>query len=120
MSKFTLSIPAHKRRWYIIFVIFLAIVFNYYDRQIVSILKPMLKAEFNLGDDGYALVLNVFTVFYALMYPVSGWLVDKFGERKVMLVGILGWSVACLGGGMSRTFGSFLFFSRDAWCCRTD
>ena len=110
MSKFTLPIPATKRRWYIIIVIFLAIVFNYYDRQIVSILKPMLKDEFDLGDDGYALVINVFTVFYALMYPVSGWLVDKFGERKVMLVGILGWSVACLGGGFSRTFGSFLFF----------
>ena len=44
------------------------------------------------------------------MYPVSGWLVDRFGERKVMLVGILGWSMACLGGGLSRTFGSFLFF----------
>lgn len=110
MSKFTLPIPAKKRRWFIILVIFLAIVFNYYDRQIVSILKPMLKDEFDLGDDGYALVINVFTVFYALMYPVSGWLVDRFGERKVMLVGILGWSVACLGGGFSRTFGSFLFF----------
>ncbi|QBR12649.1 MFS transporter [Sphingobacterium sp. CZ-2] len=110
MSKFTLSIPAEKRRWFIIFVIFLAIVFNYYDRQIVSILKPMLKEEFSLGDDGYAMVLNVFTIFYALMYPVSGWLVDKFGERKVMLWGILGWSTACLGGGLSRTFGSFLFF----------
>jgi len=110
MSKFTLPIPAEKRRWFIIFVIFLAIVFNYYDRQIVSILKPMLKAEFSLGDDGYAMVLNVFTIFYALMYPVSGWLVDRFGERKVMLWGILGWSTACLGGGLSRTFGSFLFF----------
>lgn len=110
MSKYTLPIPAEKRRWFIIFVIFLAIVFNYYDRQIVSILKPMLKDEYDLGDDGYALVLNVFTVFYALMYPVSGWLVDRFGERKVMLVGILGWSMACLGGGLSRTFGSFLFF----------
>ncbi len=110
MSKFTLPIPAEKRRWFIIFVIFLAIVFNYYDRQIVSILKPMLKEEFSLGDDGYAMVLNVFTIFYALMYPVSGWLVDKFGERKVMLWGILGWSTACLGGGLSRTFGSFLFF----------
>ncbi len=110
MSKYTLSIPAERRRWYIIAVIFLAIVFNYYDRQIVSILKPMLKKEFDLGDDGYALVLNVFTVFYALMYPVSGWLVDKFGERKVMLAGVIGWSVACLGGGVSRTFGSFLFF----------
>ncbi|MGM1429104.1 MFS transporter [Sphingobacterium lactis] len=110
MSTFTLPIPAQKRRWLIIVVIFLAIVFNYYDRQIVSILKPMLKDEFDLGDDGYALVINVFTVFYALMYPVSGWLVDRYGERKVMLVGILGWSVACLGGGLSRTFGSFLFF----------
>lgn len=110
MSKFTLPIPAEKRRWFIIFVIFLAIVFNYYDRQIVSILKPMLKEAFSLGDDGYAMVLNVFTIFYALMYPVSGWLVDKFGETKVMLWGILGWSTACLGGGLSRTFGSFLFF----------
>ncbi|NQD71052.1 MFS transporter [Sphingobacterium shayense] len=110
MSKYTLSIPARRRRWYIIGVIFLAIVFNYYDRQIVSILKPLLKKEFDLGDDGYALVLNVFTVFYALMYPVSGWLVDKFGERRVMLAGIIGWSVACLGGGISRSFGSFLFF----------
>ena len=110
MSNFTIPIPAKRRRWFIIFIIFLAIVFNYYDRQIVSILKPMLKAEFDLGDDGYAMVVNVFTIFYALMYPVSGWLVDRFGERKVMLFGIIGWSTACLGGGLSRTFGSFLFF----------
>lgn len=99
-----------RRRWFIIFIIFLAIVFNYFDRQIVSILKPVLKKEFNLGDDGYALVLNIFTVCYALMYPVSGWLVDKFGAKKVMFAGIIGWSVACIGGGVSRTFGQFTFF----------
>lgn len=110
MSRFVLNIQPAKRRWFIIFVIFLAIVFNYYDRQIVSILKPMLKEEYNLGDDGFAMVLNVFTVFYALMYPVSGWLVDKLGERKVMLGGIIGWSIACFGGGLSRSFSSFLFF----------
>lgn len=110
MSKFVIKMKPTKRRWFIISVIFLAIVFNYYDRQIVSILKPMLKQEYGLGDDGYALVLNVFTVFYALMYPVSGWLVDKYGERKVMLAGIIGWSVACFGGGLSRSFNSFLFF----------
>ena len=110
MSKFVLPMKPTTRRWFITSVIFLAIVFNYYDRQIVSILKPMLKKEYELGDDGYALVLNVFTLFYALMYPVAGWLVDKWGERKVMLAGIIGWSMACLGGGLSKTFGSFLFF----------
>lgn len=110
MSRFILKMKPTNRRWFIIAIIFLAIVFNYYDRQIVSILKPMLKAEYGLGDDGYALVLNIFTIFYALMYPVSGWLVDKIGERKVMLGGIIGWSIACFGGGLSKTFGSFLFF----------
>jgi len=99
-----------RRRWFIIFIIFLAIVFNYFDRQIVSILKPILKKEFDLEDDGYALVLNIFTVCYAIMYPVSGWLVDKFGAKKVMFAGIIGWSVACIGGGISRTFGQFVFF----------
>lgn len=99
-----------RRRWLIIFVIFLAIVFNYFDRQIVSILKPVIKKEFGLADDGYALILNVFTVFYALMYPVSGWLVDRFGSRLVMFWGIIGWSVSCIGGGLSRSFGQFAFF----------
>ncbi|WP_461486448.1 MFS transporter [Pedobacter sp.] len=71
---------------------------------------PMLKEEYQLDDKGYAIVLNVFTVFYAIMYPVSGWLVDRLGEKKVMFVGILGWSIACLGGGLSKTVGQFTFF----------
>ncbi len=99
-----------KRRWLIVGVIFLAIVFNYVDRQIVSILKPTLKDVFSLDDSGYAFIVNIFTICYATMYPVTGWLVDRFGAGKVMLYGILAWSVACIGGGISRTVGQFSFF----------
>lgn len=99
-----------RRRWLIVAVIFLAIVFNYVDRQIVSILKPTLKQVFSLGDDGYAFIVNIFTVCYAAMYPVTGWLVDRFGAGKVMLYGVIAWSVACIGGGISRTVGQFGFF----------
>ncbi len=99
-----------KRRWFIVAVIFLAIVFNYVDRQIVSILKPVLKTEFSLNDGGYAMLLNIFTICYAIMYPVTGWLVDRFGARLVMFYGIITWSLACIGGGLSRTIGQFGFF----------
>jgi len=99
-----------RRRWFIVGVIFLAIVFNYMDRQIVSILKPMLKDEFSIGDEGYAVIINVFTVCYTIMYPVSGWLVDKFGARLVMFYGVIGWSLACIGGGLSRGVAPFAFF----------
>lgn len=99
-----------RRRWFIVAIIFLAIVFNYADRQIVSILKPVLKAEFSLDDGGYAMILNIFTICYAVMYPVTGWMVDRFGARVVMFYGIITWSLACIGGGLSRTIGQFGFF----------
>ncbi|MBX2953130.1 MAG: MFS transporter [Leadbetterella sp.] len=98
------------RRWLIIAVVFVAIVFNYMDRQLVSILKPMLKTEFSLNDEGYAVIVNIFTICYAAMYPVTGWMVDKFGEKKVMFYGIIAWSLACLGGGLSSTVKQFGFF----------
>lgn len=98
------------RRWFIVAIIFLAIVFNYVDRQMVSILKPLLKKEFSLNDGGYAWIINLFTICYAIMYPVSGWLVDKFGAGRVMFYSILLWSVACIGGGFARTIGQFGFF----------
>lgn len=98
-----------RRRWFILALIFGAIVLNYIDRQILSILKPTLKAEFGFDDRGYALLVNVFTVGYALMYPVAGWLVDRFGARVVMLAGIVTWSAACIGAGFTRTLGPFAF-----------
>ena len=106
----TTILKPERRRWVIVFIIFLAIIFNYFDRQIVSILKPILKDEFDLDDSGYAIIINVFTVCYALMYPVTGWLVDRFGARVTMFWGVVGWSVASIGGGLAATFGQFTFF----------
>ncbi|GAB3018424.1 MFS transporter [Niabella terrae] len=106
----SLLLKPERRRWIIIAVAFIAIVFNYIDRQIVSILKPILKDVFTLDDSGYAVIINIFTICYALMYPVSGWMVDKFGVKKVMHYGILVWSLACIGGGLSRTVFQFGFF----------
>jgi ACS family hexuronate transporter-like MFS transporter len=99
-----------RRRWVILAIIFAAIVLNYFDRQIVSILKPRLKESFAMDDRGYAVLVNVFTVCYASMYPVAGWLVDRLGARAMMLVGVVGWSLACLGAGTTRTIGPFAFF----------
>jgi MFS transporter, ACS family, hexuronate transporter len=100
----------HRRRWVILAIIFAAIVLNYVDRQIVSVLKPTLKAEFGFDDRGYALLVNVFTVGYAAMYPIAGWLVDRFGARPILMVGIISWSLACMGAGLTRSFAAFAAF----------
>jgi ACS family hexuronate transporter-like MFS transporter len=101
--------PNH-RRWTILGLIFVVTVLSYLDRQIVSIIKPTLKTVFGTDDQGYAVIINVFTVCYAVSYPVSGWLVDRLGSGRVMLAGIVVWSTACIGSAFSRTLRGFTLF----------
>ena len=41
------------------------------------------------------------------MYPISGLLVDRFGPKSVMTGGIVIWSLACIGGGLSAELWQF-------------
>ncbi len=97
-----------RRRWIILALIFAAMVLNYVDRQIVSVLKPVLKAEFALDDRGYAMLLNAFVFCYAATYAGAGWLVDRLGAGRVMFAGVLAWSGASLLCGFAQTFGQLV------------
>ncbi len=91
----------NKRKWYIVATMFIAIICNYLDRQLLSILKDEICDHFAITNLEYAWIVNVFLICYATMYPISGMLVDKFGPKRVMLGGITIWSLACIGGGMA-------------------
>jgi len=103
------SFPPERRRWIILALIFCAMVLNYIDRQIVSVLKPTLKDVFAIDDRGYAVLLNVFMICYASTYAGAGWLVDRFGAGRIMFLGIVAWSSACIGTVFTRTLGQFAF-----------
>ncbi|HVV00315.1 MAG TPA: MFS transporter, partial [Verrucomicrobiae bacterium] len=105
-----ISLKPSRRRWIILAIIFGALVLNYIDRQIVSILKPTLKNAFEIDDSGYARLVNIFTVCYAVMYPAAGWLVDRLGAGITMLGGMVTWSFACLGAAVTRGFPNFAAF----------
>src|SRR5574344_2236164 len=95
-----LSDPS-KRKWVIVITMLIAVICNYLDRQLLSILKPEILNHYGIGDFEYAWIVNVFLICYAIMYPLSGMLVDRFGPKRVMLGGIVVWSLACIGGGLA-------------------
>lgn len=88
-------------RWIIVATIFVAIVCNYLDRQLLSILKPEILAHYDITNLEYAWIVNIFLICYAVMYPMAGMLVDRFGPKRVMFCGIAIWSLACVGGGLA-------------------
>ena len=52
----------NKRKWVIVATMFIAIICNYLDRQLLSILKPEILEHFGIGDMQYAWIVNVFLI----------------------------------------------------------
>ena len=64
-------------RWYIAGLLFLSSVINYVDRQVLSVLAPLITKELEITPIGYANILQAFLIPYTLMYIGSGFLVDR-------------------------------------------
>jgi ACS family hexuronate transporter-like MFS transporter len=67
---------------------------NFIDRQVLSVLAPTLRQEFNLSNSAYAWIVNAFLITYAIMYTVAGRVLDRIGVGKGLTLGVLWWSAA--------------------------
>jgi len=87
-------------RWVIIALIFLATVINYIDRSALSIMwgghdvEGSIAQSLELTKNDYALILNIFMVFYALGQLFSGKLFDKVGTRIGYVISIGVWALS--------------------------
>ena len=100
--------PPGSWRWLVVGLLVVSTFLNYFDRQILSVLKTTLKQEFSLTDTHYSVLITAFMLPYVLMYPIGGRLVDRFGPRWCMVGFIAVWSSATLGVGFTGTFGALV------------
>lgn len=91
-----------------VFLLFLAMFVNYYDRTIPAVLMEPIRQEFGLTDTLLGVLNAVFTVTYAVFGIVLGRLADVGVRKKVMGLGLIAWSVATALSGMAMGFGWFL------------
>lgn len=85
----------HKHfRWATITLIVVLIVINYIDRSAISYVVDPLSKEFGINTAQYGLISSAFSIGYMVFAFLSGPLVDRFGPRKVLLWGMVIWSIA--------------------------
>ncbi len=72
------------------------ILLNYLDRVVLSLLSPVIRAEFHLTPMDYAYAVNAFLIAYGIMYLGSGLVLDRVGSRKGLGLFVGLWSAACV------------------------
>ncbi|MBO1512925.1 MFS transporter [Metabacillus bambusae] len=93
---------------FVIFLFFLGWVFMYADRNILSPVMGSIGEEWGLDNAQLGLMSTVFFAAYAFMQIPTGFLADKFGRVKVLVVGYLLFGIATYMSGLAASFGLFL------------
>lgn len=75
---------------------------NYIDRQVLSVLAPLLRDEFRLSNEQYAGILNAFMITYAIGMPLAGWVLDRIGVGRGLTLAVTWWSVAGMLTSLAR------------------
>ncbi|TKI04346.1 MFS transporter [Martelella alba] len=81
-------------RWGVVLILLLAAIVNYMDRANLSIANTTIAGEFGFSQTEMGLLLSAFLWPYALSNLPAGWLVDKFGPKRMFSWALCLWS-AC-------------------------
>jgi MFS transporter, ACS family, hexuronate transporter len=94
-------------RWTICALLFLATTINYIDRQILSLIKPILDEELGWTNEQFGLANSMFQGVYGFGLLFFGWFVDRFGAKIGYTVSIVAWSFAAIGHSFVSSVGGF-------------
>ena len=85
-----------KYRWTICALLFFATTVNYLDRQVLSLLKPVLEDKFGWTNSQYADIASAFQFTYAIAMLFAGRVIDKMGTKKGYTWAIIIWSIGAI------------------------
>jgi MFS family permease len=90
---------------YVLVILTLVYVFNFIDRQILSILAPEIQRELGVSDADISFLYGTaFAVFYAVFGIPLGRLADVWTRRSLIALGLAVWSGMTALSGTARSF----------------
>ena len=90
---------------YVLFVLIIVYIFNFIDRQIISILAEEIKADLGIGDAEIGFLYGTaFAIFYAVFGIPLGKLADVWNRKSLIAIGLSFWSLMTALSGFAKSY----------------
>jgi predicted MFS family arabinose efflux permease len=89
---------------YALALLFAINAINFFDRQILGAVTEPIRKEWGLSDGAMGALGTAFTLLYALVGIPLGRLADRHSRTRVLVAGVLAWSVLTAASGAARSF----------------
>jgi len=101
--------PSAARGWYVTIVLLLGYTFSFVDRQVLNLLVEPIQVDLGVSDTRISLLQGLaFVVPYVLMSVPVGRLVDRFNRVRIMVVGVIAWSLTTIACGLAGNYTQLL------------
>jgi ACS family hexuronate transporter-like MFS transporter len=90
-------------RWWILLLLFLAMTINFLDRQVLSLVAPVLSQQLHLSNTHYGTIVFCFMLGMTVGQIPAGMLLDRWGARFGFSFILALWSVANMAHVLARS-----------------
>ncbi len=104
------AVPRALNRPAITACIILAVIMQALDTTIANVALPYMQGSVSASADQINWVLTSYIVAAAIMTPPSGFLANKFGRQRVLMVAVVGFVVASVLCGMAQSLSQIVVF----------
>jgi len=98
---------SHKLRWWILLLLFLSMTINVLDRQVLSIVAPVLRDRFGFSNTQYGFIIFYFLLGMTIGQVPVGMMMDRKGARFGFSLIMGWWSTANLLHAFARSLAVF-------------
>jgi len=96
------DVPAHQaahplpsgERIVVTIGVMMAVLLQVLDTTIANVALPHMAADLSASQDQINWVLTSYIVASAIALPISGWLSDKIGRKRLLLISVVGFTIA--------------------------
>ncbi|MCU5772621.1 MFS transporter [Erwiniaceae bacterium BAC15a-03b] len=94
-------------RWHIVIMLFFVTAVNVGDRTTLAIAGKDMSAALGINPSQMGWIFSAFAWAYCLAQIPGGWLLDRFGSKKIYLCSLCLWSVFTLLQGFVQVFDGY-------------
>lgn len=90
-------------KWLIVITIMLVAILEVLDSTIVNVALPSMMPSLGADQEQITWVLTSYVVAAAMMLPLTGFLSNRFGQKKLLIIDILGFMASSVLCGMATS-----------------
>jgi MFS transporter, DHA2 family, multidrug resistance protein len=105
------GVQADKRtRWMIAIAVMASAIMELVDTSAVNVSLPYIAGNLSASVNQATWVLTSYLVANAIILPLSGWLANYFGRRRLLMMSVAGFTAASILCGFAPSLSALVFF----------